>query len=617
MQKPIEKYKIDRFDSIVRGNAAMGCGLQYICRNAPREALPAPDDGGGVLFTADCVLDNRSQLAALLGAGADTPDGGLLYRAWRRWGRDCNQYLRGSYSFAAYDYRENTLMLSADHVFSRSIYYLRQGTRLYFSTLIAPILEALPAHPAPNRCWIADYLSIDNLAVVSEPRETIYQGVLKPEAGEFILFSREGEQRHIYWNPFTAPSRKLADDDACRERFLELMASAAGEIAETGAQAGIYLSGGLDSGAVAAAVAPVLAEEGRELYGYTSVPFEGYKSPYNRHYIVDEREGVERLAQMYPNIRPRFCPLTGMDAANGLPDIAACYETPLKSISNNVWLMEIGRQAASDGVRVMLNGQMGNVTISWGDIYTAVHTLLCTGHPLRALWELNAYGKRCSVSRKGLVKDCLWAFRRNEPPGDVLEDTFVSREFSTGQGSGERILRERLFSKSARVLTLPRMRELFYNKNALSLVGETETKLGLLSGFVIRDITKDKRIFEFCLSAPLECFVRDGVTRRLVRGYMEDMLPPETVGDVSHRGFQSADWAARLGRRWEEAYPLIRDGCLHPSLAPFIDKEKTAAALDRLGGGVTEREGEELQRLFYLYSLSMILRRFPDSENGM
>jgi len=24
-----------------------------------------------------------------------------------------------------------------------------------------------------------------------------------------------------------------------------------------------------------------------------------------------------------------------------------------------------------------------------------------------------------------------------------------------------------------------------------------------------------------------------------------------------------------------------------------------------------------LQRLFYLYSLSMILRRFPDSENGM
>ena len=56
-----------------------------------------------------------------------------------------------------------------------------------------------------------------------------------------------------------------------------------------------------------------------------------------------------------------------------------------------------------------------------------------------------------------------------------------------------------------------------------------------------RDPTYDRRVVEFCLTVPLEEFLRDGQRRSLARRSMAGRLPARTL-QQTQRGSQSADW---------------------------------------------------------------------------
>ena len=62
-----------------------------------------------------------------------------------------------------------------------------------------------------------------------------------------------------------------------------------------------------------------------------------------------------------------------------------------------------------------------------------------------------------------------------------------------------------------------------------------------------RDPTMDRRVVEFCLTVPLEQFVRGGKLRSLVRRAMAGRLPETTLNRMQ-RGQQSADWYESLTR---------------------------------------------------------------------
>lgn len=614
MESSARRYKIDRFHEICRQNAVMGCGLQMIADYSLHEVLPVYDAETGLLFAADCILDNRTELLRLLGIeNREAPDGTLLYQAYRKWGPECHDYLRGSYAFAVYDFIKNTLFISTDHTFSRSLYYLRRGPKIYFSTLIRSIATAAEPTPEPNKRWITDYLAIDSLAILTEPYETAYEGILKPGVAEWILFSTEDEKHHVFWNPLELPPLNPDSDEGYRRQFLEIMDSAAREIVQTGAPVGIYLSSGLDSSAVASCIAPILAEQGRDLRSYTSVPAADYQSSYARNVIVNEQAGVEALVKMYPNIKASFCSLPGVDNITGAQDITFYQEMPVKSLFNNIWMLELGGQARRDGVRIMLNGQIGNLTISWGEYRTVVHTYLHKGRLLQALREINNAGKHHRFSRKKLLIGALRDLWRTAPVAAPTLSAFVNKEAADAFHCKAR-MQNIAYLRSTGVVTHADIKRLLYNPCMLSLCGEAETKLGLACGFVERDITKDKRVFEFCMRAPAQCFSKDGVERRLVRDYCGDRLPREIIGNEYGMGLQSADWCERLQGRWESVSVDIRRNCLHTDMEPYIDLEEVTHALERVYAGSGENDESELQALFYLYSLSLFLQSFPAGQ---
>ena len=65
-------------------------------------------------------------------------------------------------------------------------------------------------------------------------------------------------------------------------------------------------------------------------------------------------------------------------------------------------------------------------------------------------------------------------------------------------------------------------------------------------GIDFRDPTYDRWVVEFCLTAPLEEFLRGGKQRSLARRAMADRLPASTL-NRRQRGLQSADWYVNMG----------------------------------------------------------------------
>jgi asparagine synthase (glutamine-hydrolysing) len=61
-----------------------------------------------------------------------------------------------------------------------------------------------------------------------------------------------------------------------------------------------------------------------------------------------------------------------------------------------------------------------------------------------------------------------------------------------------------------------------------------------------RDPTADRRLFEFCLSVPLEQYLHNGQRRALVRAAFADRLP-RVVIEEKRKGYQAADWFEGLG----------------------------------------------------------------------
>ena len=626
MEKPLHEYKIDRYASISGGNVVMGCGVQYIKTWSEKEPLPIYDAEAGAYFTADCLIDNRAELIAELCPGnSGIPDGELLFLAYKKWGEEMPKRVYGNYSFAAYERKANRLLIVADHTASRSVYYFREGDRVFFGTIEESLLRGKGGKPELNDEWIALYLAMKPISLLTNPEETIFKGVLRVTASCVNIFTQgDGMDVREYWSVGQVKPLKLKSDGEYKEHFRELFFRCAREAVQgVNGETGVMLSSGFDSSAVAAATAPVLDAQGKRLLAYTHVPVEGHESGYNKKFfITDEREGVLRLCGMYPSIAPHFLPFPECDGFSNIREILNAHETPYKAVVNVDWIHAINKAAAADGCRILLDGQMGNGTISWGNILVYERHLLTRGRPFKALSTLNRYARQKGVGRKRELRFLLSSFMPNafdrEQKEDWLEGSFVNRELAAAFGIKNGDERIRMNVQLARPLIKPysKFRKDVFNKIAFAHIADSATKLALKSGIILKDITRDIRIFEFCSSVPIECFVNSvPETRRLARIYLADLLPPEILPETAPRGRQSGDWLERIAPKWPALYEDVLRVCESPALSRYVDMPAVREALELYRNLPAKKEEDNFMRFGALYILGLFLEKTENYEN--
>ena len=176
-----------------------------------------------------------------------------ILNAWREWGTECLDRLRGMFVFLIWDDNKKTLFVARDRLGIKPLHYalLDNGCVIFGSEL-----KVLKAHPSLDR--VLDYSAIEDyltFGYVPDPK-CIYASVKKLEAGHYLLF-KQGDEQKIpqpvqYWDlPWDLPHFEEADNEALIERFRE----AVDIRLESEVPLGAFLSGGVDSSAVVAMMA--------------------------------------------------------------------------------------------------------------------------------------------------------------------------------------------------------------------------------------------------------------------------------------------------------------------------------------------------------------------------
>ncbi len=181
----------------------------------------------------------------------------VILRAWVEWGGECVDRLHGQFAFALWDRSEQTLFLARDRLGEKPLYYAMLPDRTF---LFGSELKALMANPAlPRRI---DPLAVEDFfafGYITDPR-TIYAGVKKLGAASTLLLKRGSAPRlRQYWEPRPALHHD-SDLDTSAEELRERLAAAVKSQLVADVPVGAFLSGGVDSSAIASLMAQAVPD---------------------------------------------------------------------------------------------------------------------------------------------------------------------------------------------------------------------------------------------------------------------------------------------------------------------------------------------------------------------
>lgn len=617
MEDAMNQYKLDRCQTLKKSNAVFGCGIQYITKEAVDEQLPYYDEDRRIFYTTDCMLDNRNELMEKLSLKETAiPDGALLYQAYLNWGEKFTDHVLGVFSMVIYDGVMNTCTLYTDHTGSRSLYYCMVESTIYFATVFAPLLSVLPDNyiRISENWMIACELSATPVMEFI-PEATPFERINQVLAGHSVSISLQGSKATIhkscYWGLKSIKKLEPKTNEEYRELFINTLYECVQSLLRSNANTGITLSSGLDSTSVACIAAQLLEGKGDQLYSFTSVPIEEFKGNKNPHYITDESNGVNIICEAYSNIEPEFVRCEGKNACSELNRMIPYLEFPHKSRQNMVWIDEIYEHAALKGCKVVLKGQFGNATISYGKILSRIYDDICHFKFRNAYYEMNSFAKINNISRKMIIKVFIKEFAkmiglfRNK----YAEDTIVRMELLDRPDI--RKLLKRIRRRASDFLQSNRQRqEYIFDMSGFAQLGALDTRLGLYQGIIIRDPLKDKRIIELCCSLPMKCFVQDGIERVAVRKYMRGIVPDAILDNFSQRGLQSADYIARIRKDWGSTKEIVLKCLEQPLLVEYIDFKKLEEIKEHVRSDEIVNLESQLMNALMLCSCSVFLNNF-------
>ncbi|HYD37364.1 MAG TPA: asparagine synthase-related protein [Allosphingosinicella sp.] len=531
------------------GDIALGRRLFPTLAEDRFDRGPVTGGGGRWTLIADVRLDNRAELCTALGLDPDRAatlsDAAIVMAAVERWHDDMFDRLYGDFALALWDRDRARLLLARDFVGQKPLHYHR-GSHFFAFASMAKGLHALPEiPPAPDCEAVAAFVAL----MPETGSETFFAGIRKVLPGHVVTVTRDGIRSERWWRP---PVRELGLNgtgdyaEAMREHFDRAVEArlrgADGRVAS-------HLSAGLDSSTVTATAARLLAPSGGRVTAFTSVPRPGFSDRLSAEIIPDEGPHAASVAALYPNIEHVLVPYGGSPLA-GLDRHFFLHERPILNLCNAVWANQINDRARERGLAILLTGQRGNVSISY-DGMPFLTQLASSGRFLRLARESIALvrngtrvGTVAAQTIGPFLPALLWrAIGRMRGRGRKLTDytainpsaieTMRLNEIAAERGLDPNY-RPRRDAHETRLWAIGRNDPGNYNK-------------GNLAGWGIdtRDPTADRRLVEFCLSVPLEEYLRGGRRRALARTAFADRLP-RVVAEEKRKGYQAAEWFSEM-----------------------------------------------------------------------
>ena len=531
---------------------------------------PPPVDGGHFVLLFDGRIDDREALRDVAGEARRSVAEEVLL-TWRAGPERLLGSLGGDFAFAISDTRSGEVWLVRDPVGQRSLFYAEHDGGLAVAAMplgLSPLLGQIEADK--------ERLARDLLHRIGpgEPaaQSSGWRGVRRVLPGHIVHWSpgREPIERR-YWTPRTDPIEGVGEDEFVEQYRGLLDRSVARRIADAPGAIAAQLSSGFDSSAVTAAAAR-LSPGGGGLTAITAAPVLDRVGAVAKGRFGDESEVAARTAARL-GIAHRI--LRAVDPIDAVwARLTPIHQHAIRDPFNLGWWSASRHAAADAGARVLLTGEMGNLTLNAGGL-APLREHLQRGRWLAWANEARALRRAGAASGRGIAWHSVapwlpaWVNAGVErhalgnPP--LAEGSFVAphwRARIAAEGNAER---EHLSPGAERLRLIGLSDPGVWRRGALADAGIDE-----------RDATADRALIEWSLRLPVGQLVGGGELRPLAKRALGDRLGPEVLA-ARQRGVQSSDWATRIDARVaEELLEQVRGVA---AAADLLDLDAMAAAI--------------------------------------
>ena len=343
----------------------------------------------------------RSELEAKGHRYRTRSDTETIVHLYEEYGRDCVKHLRGMFAFVIWDRRKRVLFAARDRLGIKPFYYRWDGRAFLFGSEIKAILAYPGIEPEFNRDVLAEYLAFGYLTGPS----TMFAGIQKLMPGHTLELA-EGGQPLIerYWDLNVEADREARPKQYYVDSYRDLLDSAVGSHLMSDVPLGVFLSGGLDSSAVAALTSRIRGDRIQTFsVGYDEEKFSE---------LSFAREVAEHIGSDHHEVR-----LSRAEFFQSLPKLIWHEDEPIVWPSS-VSLYFVAR-LAHERVTVVLTGEGSDETLAG---YT------------RYAWTLanarmdNVYRAVTPDALRRLVRRAIHASPLSAAAHRKLEHTFLVRD---------------------------------------------------------------------------------------------------------------------------------------------------------------------------------------------
>jgi len=287
-------------------------------------------------------MDLRDELSAT-GPGFRTgTDTEVILEGYQRWGLDLLPRLRGMFAFAIWDPSRRKLVLVRDTLGIKPLYLYSEGKTILFASEVRALLASGLVSKRLDREGLSSYLSLGS---VSAPR-TIVTGVESLMPGECIEIVI-GDSLTVCRSTFRARaqrSRPPANRAQAAENLRGLLTDSVARHLVSDVPVGLFLSGGIDSTAIAA----ILGVELKRPIRSFNVAFEETEYAEDRYAAsVAKRCGTEH-SQVF---------LSESAMLGMMPEAIRSMDQPTMD-GVNTWV--VSKAVSEAGIKVALSGLGGD-----------------------------------------------------------------------------------------------------------------------------------------------------------------------------------------------------------------------------------------------------------------
>ena len=233
--------------------------LSIIDIQTGHQPISNEDESVWIVFNGEIYNhhDLRTDLQARGHRYRTRSDTETIVHLYEECGRDCVQHLRGMFAFAIWDRSQRCLFIARDRLGIKPLYYRFDGNTLLFGSEIKTILAYPGVKPEFNHATLAEYLAFGYIAGA----ESMYAGIRKLLPGHILVVDEHGQlTTSSYWDLDVKPDDGSEPREHYVRRYREQLEECVSSHLMSDVPLGVFLSGGLDSSAIAALTTKIRKE---------------------------------------------------------------------------------------------------------------------------------------------------------------------------------------------------------------------------------------------------------------------------------------------------------------------------------------------------------------------